>query len=44
MKRKGINKYSILVKGRKSSFGIGFDISKYGISFELGLWYVGIEF
>jgi hypothetical protein len=32
------------VCGRKSSFGIGFDISKYGISLELGLWFAGIEF
>ena len=30
--------------GRKAGFGIGFDISKYGISLELGLWYVGVEF
>lgn len=30
--------------GRKSSLGIGFDISKYGICLELGLWYMGIEF
>ena len=30
--------------GRKSGFGIGFDISRYGISCELGLWYIGIEF
>ena len=30
--------------GRKSGFGIGFDISIYGISLELGLWYIGVEF
>jgi len=32
------------VCGRKSGFGLGFDISKYGISLELGLWFAGIEF
>jgi hypothetical protein len=32
------------VYGRKSGLGIGFDISKYGINIELGLWYVGVEF
>lgn len=32
------------VYGRKRGFGIGFDISKYGINLELGLWYAGVEF
>ena len=43
MTQKKIGKV-FLVIGRKSGLGIGFDISKYGISLELGLWYVGIEF
>jgi hypothetical protein len=30
--------------GRKSGFGIGFDISKFGWSVELGFWYIGQEF
>lgn len=33
-----------IVYGNKSFFGIGFDISKYGICFELGFWYFGVEF
>jgi hypothetical protein len=32
------------VYGRKRGFGIGFDISKYGINLELGFWYAGVEF
>lgn len=31
-------------RGRKSGFGIGFDISKYGFQLDLGLWYMGVEF
>lgn len=31
-------------RGRKAGFGIGFDISKYGIQLDLGFWYVGVEF
>ena len=30
--------------GRKRGFGIGFNISKYGLDIDLGLWYIGIEF
>lgn len=40
---KKINKYWFSA-GRKSGFGIGFDISKYFIEIELGFWYVGLEF
>lgn len=43
MKEKKINN-KWLIYGRKSGFGIGFDISKYGINVELGMWFVGIEF
>ena len=31
-------------RGRKMGFGIGFDISKYGVQLDLGFWYVGVEF
>lgn len=30
--------------GRKGGFGIGFDIDRYHISFDIGFWYLGIEF
>ena len=30
--------------GRKSGFGIGFSISKYGIDLDLVFWYIGLEF
>jgi hypothetical protein len=30
--------------GRKSGFGLGFDVSKYGWSLDLGFWYIGGEF
>jgi hypothetical protein len=30
--------------GRKSGFGIGFNVSKYGLEFDLGFWYIGMEF
>jgi hypothetical protein len=33
-----------IVRGRKSFVSIGFDISKYGICLELGVWYFGVEF
>jgi len=29
--------------GRKSGFGIGFEVSKYGWSIDLGFWYIGQE-
>jgi hypothetical protein len=29
---------------KKSEFSIGFDVSKYGITLELGMWYAGVEF
>ena len=40
---KKIGKYWVVL-GRKSGFGIGFNISKYGLDIDLGLWYIGIEF
>ena len=43
MTQKKLGKW-LIIFGCKSGFGIGFDISKYGISLELGLWFVGIEF
>jgi len=30
--------------GRKSGFGIGFDICKYYFTIDLGFWYIGQEF
>lgn len=30
--------------GRKSGFGIGFNVSKFGIDLDLGFWYIGVEF
>jgi hypothetical protein len=30
--------------GRKSGFGIGFNVSKYGLDMDLGFWYLGVEF
>ncbi len=30
--------------GRKSGFGIGFNVSKYGLDMDLGFWYIGVEF
>jgi hypothetical protein len=29
--------------GRKSGFGIGFEISRYVWSLDLGFWYFGVE-
>lgn len=41
--KKLFNKY-LLMAGRKDGFGIGFDISRYWFVFDLGLWWVAIEF
>ena len=30
--------------GRKSGFGLGFEISKWGWSIDFGFWYIGQEF
>jgi hypothetical protein len=30
--------------GIKSGFGIGFDISRWYVTFDLGFWYIGLEF
>ena len=37
------NEYTF-VYAKKKSFGIGFDISKYFITFDLGFWYIGLEY
>lgn len=29
--------------GRKSGFGIGFNISTYSIDLDFGLWYLAVE-
>jgi len=42
-KEKKIGKYWF-TWGRKSGFGFGFNISKYGWDIDLGLWYFGQEF
>jgi hypothetical protein len=42
MTEKKIGKVSVVI-GRKAELGIGCDISKYGITFELGLWFIGVE-
>jgi hypothetical protein len=41
-KKVGKNKY--LTYGRNSGFGLGFNITKYYISLELGFWYLAFEF
>ena len=33
-----------LSAGRTSGFALGFNISKYSIGIDLGLWYLGVEF
>jgi len=40
---KRVGKYWF-VYGRKSGFGIGFDVSKYFWTIDLGFWYIGQEF
>lgn len=42
MNQKKIGKFYYVV-GRKSGFGIGFDLSRYGLMIEAGLWFIGIE-
>jgi hypothetical protein len=41
-KKIGKNKY--LTFGVNSGFGIGFNITKYYVSLELGFWYVAFEY
>lgn len=43
MSEKKIGKYWF-AWGRKSGFGIGFNISKYGWDIDLGFWYIAQEF
>ena len=43
MSQKKIGKYWFSA-GRKTGFGIGFDISKYGWSIDLGFWYFDQQF
>jgi hypothetical protein len=40
---KKIGKYWV-AWGRKSGFGIGFNLSRYGLDLDLAFWYVGMEF
>ena len=40
---KKINKYWFSC-GRKSGFGLGFNISTYGCYLDLGFWYVAFDF
>jgi hypothetical protein len=30
--------------GRIYGFAIGFNFSKYNLTFDLGFWYIGVEF
>jgi hypothetical protein len=41
---KGIGKKVWLSYGLKSGFGIGFEISRWYISLDLGFWYIGLEY
>jgi hypothetical protein len=41
-KKVGKNKY--LTYGCNSGFGLGFNVTKYYISLELGFWYLAFEF
>ena len=43
MSEKKIGKYWF-AWGRKSGFGIGFSLSKYGWDIDLGFWYIAQEF
>jgi hypothetical protein len=40
---KKIGKYWLSV-GRNHGFALGFSFNKYQWSFELGFWYIGVEF
>lgn len=33
-----------LTYGRISGFGLGFNISRYFMTVELGFWYIGLEY
>jgi hypothetical protein len=44
MMEKRINKKTWFYWGRLSGFGLGFQISKYGLDINLGFWYLGWEY
>ena len=33
-----------LFYGRLSGFGLGFSVSRYQATFDLGFWYIGLEY
>jgi hypothetical protein len=41
---KKIGKKVWFAYGRKSGFGIGFDISRWYTTIDLGFWYIGVEY
>jgi hypothetical protein len=43
MREKSIRKMW-LSYGRLSGFGLGFSVSKYQATFDLGFWYIGLEY
>jgi hypothetical protein len=44
MSQKKIGKNKWLTYGRMDGFGIGFAISRYYTSIDLGFWYIGLEY
>jgi hypothetical protein len=44
MTAKKVGKNKFITFGVNSGFGLGFNITKYYVSLELGFWYLAFEF